>query len=193
MRIVDLSEPYHDTYFVCLEDWSDEMKEARDHKKRWYERMKDQGLRAKLAVVDDKVCGMMQYLPAENSFVDGRDLYFITCIWVHGYKQGVGNWQKKGLGKALLQAAEEDARAQGARGIAAWGVALPFWMKASWFKKREFIKVDFRAVNTVERDVQSEWGIVDGLFIDDKQVRTGPPPKYEKIHRLIARRVKKLK
>ena len=28
MEIIDLSENYLDKYFVCLEDWSDEMKEA---------------------------------------------------------------------------------------------------------------------------------------------------------------------
>jgi len=35
-------------------------------------------------------------------------------------------------------------------------------------------------------------GIVDAFFIDGKQVRTGPPPSYEKIKKLIAKRVKKL-
>ena len=38
---------------------------------------------------------------------------------------------KRGMGKALLAAAEEDARALGTKGMAAWGVWLPSWMKAS--------------------------------------------------------------
>jgi len=38
-----------------------------------------------------------------------------------------------------------------------------------------------------------EWGIVDGLFIDDKMVITGPPPTYEEIRGLIAERVRRLK
>ncbi len=54
-----------------------------------------------------------------------RSLYFILCIWVHGHKQGPGNLQKRGMGKALLQAAEDDARDLGAKGIAAWGLWLP--------------------------------------------------------------------
>ncbi|UCE37639.1 MAG: GNAT family N-acetyltransferase [Thermoplasmata archaeon] len=143
MEIVDLSEEHEQLYFLCLEDWSDEIKEAGEHKKLWYNRMKDKGLRVKLAT-DDKgeIGGMIQYLPIEESFVEGKDLLFINCIWVHGYKQGRGNFQKKGMGKALIKAAEEDAKEQGAKGIVAWGVSLPFWMKASWFKKQGYERVD---------------------------------------------------
>ena len=38
MRIVDLADEHLDSYVVCLEDWSDEMKEAGDRKRRWYDR-----------------------------------------------------------------------------------------------------------------------------------------------------------
>ena len=101
------------------------------------------GLRVKLALDDAGVVGgMIQYLPIEQSDVDGKGLYFIYCIWVHGHPQGRGNFQKRGMGTALLEAAEEDARSLGATGMAAWGVALPFWMKASWFKKHGYRKAD---------------------------------------------------
>ena len=143
MDLIDLNSEYEKTYFVCLEDWSDEMKEAGDHKEVWYSKMKDEGLRVKLALDDNgQVGGMIQYTPAEHFLVEGKDLYFINCIWVHGYKEGRGNFQKKGMGRALLQAAEDDAKALGVKGIAAWGVPLPFWMKASWFKKHGYKKVD---------------------------------------------------
>ena len=33
----------------------------------------------------------------------------------------------------------------------------------------------------------------DALFIDGKEMRNGPPPKYEKIRKKIARRLKKVK
>ncbi len=45
------------------------------------------------------------------------------------------------MGKAMLQAAVEDAEALGAKGIVAWGLSLPVWMKASWYKKQGFIPV----------------------------------------------------
>ena len=262
MEIVDLTEKYNPLYFVCLEDWSEEIKEAGNHKELWYDRMKEKGIRVKLALDDaGEVGGMIQYLPIEHSFAEGKDLYFIHCIWVHGYKKGRGNFQKKGMGKSLLQAAESDAKARSAKGMAAWGIPLPFWMKASWFKKHGYRKVDkngflgevllwkpfsedavppgwfkskkkpglitgkvtvtaflngwcpaqnmvferakraasefgdkvvFRRIDTSDREVFLEWGISDDLYIDDKQVRTGPPPSYEKIKKLIAKRLKKL-
>lgn len=36
MEIVDLTDGYVSTYLACLEDWSDEMQEAGDHKAQWY-------------------------------------------------------------------------------------------------------------------------------------------------------------
>ena len=260
MKIIDLTDEYKKLYFVCLEDWSEEIKEAGDHKRVWYNKMKDKGLRVKLALDDDgEVGGMIQYLPIEQSFAEGKDLYFINCIWVHGYKKGRGNFQKKGMGKALLHAAECDTKAAGVKGIAAWGILLPFWMKASWFKKQGYTKVDrqgmqvllwkpftddavpprwikvkkepeklpgkvkitaflngwcpaqnmvferakrassefgdkvvFQEINTFSRDVFLEWGIADDLFVDDRRVRTGPPPTYKKIKKIIAKKVKRL-
>ena len=260
MKIIDLTEEHKESYFRCLEDWSDEMKEAGDHKTCWYEKMKDKGLCVKMAVDDIGIVGgMIQYIPIEHAFAEGQDLYFISCIWVHGYKKGRGNFQKKGMGKALIQAAEEDVQAKGAKGIAAWGISLPFWMKASWFKKQGYVKADnqkgqvllwksftedavppkwirpkkkpekeegkvvvtalingwcpaqgivferakraasefgdkviFKGINTFDRKVFLEWGLSDGLFIDDKQIRTGPPPSYKKIVKNIKKKVKKL-
>ena len=53
-------------------------------------------------------------------------------------------------------------------------------------------KVVFRKIDTFDRETLLEWGIADALFIDDKQVRTGPPPSYEKIKKMIAQKVRKL-
>ncbi len=107
MKVIDLTGDYKQLYFVCLEDWSEEMKEGGDHKEVWFNKMKDKGLGVKLALDDNgKVGGMIQYIPIEHSLAEGKDLYFINCIWIHGYKKGRGNFQKKGMGKALLQAAE---------------------------------------------------------------------------------------
>ena len=260
MRIVDLAPEHEGIYCQCLEDWSDEIREAGGHKREWFERSKGQGLRVKLALDDGgTVGGMIQYLPVEQSPALGAGLYFILCVWVHGHKQGRGNFQKKGMGGALLAAAEEDARRLGARGMAAWGVVLPFWMRASWFKKHGYRQADrlgmmalvwkpfaadaappawvrpkkkpqpepgkvvvtgllngwcpamslvherarrasaelgpaveFREIRTHEREAFLEWGMNDALFIDGKELRSGPPPSYEKIRKKIAARVKKL-
>ncbi len=143
MKIIDLNEEYKSLYFVCLEDWSDEMKEAGNHKELWYNEMQGKGLRVKLALdADDRVGGMIEYMPIEYSFAEGSGLYFVNCIWVHGHKKGRGNFQKRGMGKALLHAAEEDVKRLGSQGLVAWGISMPFWMKASWYKKQGYVKVD---------------------------------------------------
>ncbi len=48
------------------------------------------------------------------------------------------------------------------------------------------------ADNRSDPEVLQEWGMSDALFIDVRQVRTGPPPSYKKIRKKIAKRVKKL-
>lgn len=143
MGVIDLQPEYQTSYFNCLEDWSADIAEAGPHKACWYERYRERGLRVKLYIDDDgKAAGMIQYLPIEQSFVAGSGLYLILCIWVHGHKQGIGNRQGRGIGKALLQAAEQDARELGAKGIAAWGLWLPVWMKAAWFRRHGFQKAE---------------------------------------------------
>jgi len=261
MNVVDLA-PEHKTLFsVCLEDWSDEAREGGTRRAAWIDKMLPRGLHAKLALNDaGTLGGMVQYLPIEHSFVQGEGLYFMPCIWVHGHKQGRGNLQKQGMGSAMLESAEADARARGATGMAAWGVWLPFWMKASWFKKHGYRKADrqglsvllwkpftpdakpprwyprgktlpdpvagkvnvtafsngwclasnltterakraaaelgdkvvFREVDTSERSAVAQWGFSDALFVDGKPVGSGPPPSYEKIRSVIAKRVARL-
>jgi GNAT superfamily N-acetyltransferase len=148
MRVVNLTEDRKDLFCLCLEDWSDEAKEAGPKRREWLDRNQRLGLRAKLALDDAGVeGGMIQYGPIEHSVVDGSGLYFVYCIHVHGHKQGRGDFRGRGMGKALLFSAEEDARAQGAKGMAVWGLALPFWMKASWFKKQGYRKVERQGIS----------------------------------------------
>ncbi|MCP5452608.1 MAG: GNAT family N-acetyltransferase [Spirochaetaceae bacterium] len=143
MEIVDLTDAYVDTYCRCLEDWSDEMLEAGDRKRLWYERAKGRGLRVKLAIDDEgRAVGMIHYAPIEDSPALGEGLYYVYCVWVHGYKRGVGNFQGRGVGSRLLAAAEEDAKALGARGLVAWGLTLPFFMRSKWFKRRGYVRAD---------------------------------------------------
>ena len=94
MKIIDLTEEYQKLYFVCLEDWSEEIKEAGDHREVWYNKIKEKGLRVKLALDDNgEVGGVIHYIPIEHSLAEGKDLYYVYCIWVHGYKKGRGNFR----------------------------------------------------------------------------------------------------
>jgi GNAT superfamily N-acetyltransferase len=248
MNVIDLTKEHHKLYFVCLEDWSETMKQAGEHKELWFNQMKDKGLGVKLAVDNNgEIGGMIQYIPIEYSYVSGNDLYFILCIWVHNYNEGRGNFEGKGLGTALLEAAEDDVKRKGKKGMVSWGMTANMWMKASWYEKHGYSKVDklrkqlpsrtmlwkpftedakppkwiqpikkpepipdkvvvtafmnmwcpgqnrifelakkaasefgdkvvFREINTFNRDNFLEWGISYALFIDEKQMRIGPPP-----------------
>lgn len=40
MRIIDLMGEHKPFYFVCLEDWPEEIKKAGDHKQVWYNKMR---------------------------------------------------------------------------------------------------------------------------------------------------------
>ncbi|TSA20708.1 hypothetical protein D4R75_07175 [bacterium] len=53
-------------------------------------------------------------------------------------------------------------------------------------------KVALQEIDTFDPAVFREWGIADALFVDNKQVRTGPPPTYEKIRKLVVKRTKRL-
>jgi len=263
MRIVDLDEQTKPLFCLCLEDWQDDvdMRKAADRRRLWVDRFKARGLRARLALDDAGTPGgMIQYLPVEESTVDGTGLYFITCIWVHGHSQGRGNFQGHGMGRALLTAAEDDARALGAKGMAAWGLWLPFWMKASWFKRYGYRavgrtgmasllfkpftadaepprwfrrtrkpveltpgcvtvtcfvngwctagnmtaerarrvaaefgdRVAVREIDTSEHRAVAEWGLADALFIDGKQIMTGPPPSLDRLRRVIGKKAARL-
>jgi len=258
MRIVEVDEATKMLFCQCLEDWSDDVREADDRRCRWYDRFSPRGLRARLALDDAGTPGgMIQYLPIEESTVDGEGLYFITCIWVHGHAQGRGNFQGRGMGRALLAAAEEDARRLGAKGMAAWGLWLPFWMKASWFRRhgyrpaersgiaslvwKPFVaearpprwfrrtgrplevtpgkvnvtcfvngwctagnltaerarrvagefgdEVVFREVDTAEHATVAEWGLSDALFVDGRQVMTGPPISPDRLRKIVRKRL----
>lgn len=143
MKIVNLSAVHERQYFCCLVEGSPEMKEAGDHKQCWYAKMKDKGLRVKIAEDEKGVaCGMIQYLPIELSQVEGKELYYVLCIWVHGHRKGIGNFQHRGLGKSLLEAAEKDVQKLGAKGLVTWGIILPFFMRSTWFRKQGYKVVD---------------------------------------------------
>jgi len=259
MKITDITPENENLYYCCLEEWSEEMKEAGDYKQRWYERMREKGVKVKFALDENNVIGgMIQYIPIEHTGFEGKNLYVVLCIWVHGYKKGRGDYRKRGMGTALLKAAEEDTRRIGSDGLVTWGLIIPVFMRASWFKRKgykvadkdgimrllwkpfnenatppKFIKpkkkpepgtekvnitmfrsgwcpaqniayerakraskkfqndINIQEYDTVDREIFKEWGIMEGLFIDGKEIRIGPPPSYEKISKKIAGRVRK--
>ncbi len=150
MEIQDLGQEHERHYHMCLKDYWHEAGACIDRREEWYARERRHGLRVKVARDDDgSVAGMIQYQPIERSFVEGEGLYFILCIWVHGYKEGIGDRRGRGMGPSLLFAAEEDARDLGAKGMAAWGIAADEWMNAPWFEQHGYREADRVGMNVL--------------------------------------------
>jgi GNAT superfamily N-acetyltransferase len=261
VKIIDAGVEHRDLCACCLCEWATDFKLGAERRAQWIERFSARGLRIKLALNQAGVVGgMIQYLPIEESMAEGTGLYFVPCIWVHGHKQGRGDQRGHGLGTALLEAAEADARALGAKGMAAWGLWLPVWMKAGWWRKHGYRKADrqgmmvllwkpfcaaaqpprwltaqkpvppgeparvtvtvfsnswclagnqtcedarraaaelgervvFREIDTSEHAAFAEWGRSGEVFIDDKSVTKGAPVGYQKLHKLIEKRIRRL-
>ena len=53
-------------------------------------------------------------------------------------------------------------------------------------------EVIFHEIDMNNRATVRQWGISDGLFINDKNVYRGPPLSSEKLRKLISKKVKKL-
>jgi hypothetical protein len=167
MKIIDISEKIEPLYFVCLEDWNKNLVEVQSIKEKWYRKMKSEGLRVKLALTENKfIDGMIEYMPVEYACVEGSSLYIVNCIWVHGYTgKGRGNRQGKGIGKALLKAAEDDVKMLGMDGLAVWGISEEIWMNATWYQKQDYEKVD-----------QTGWFVLLWKRFSDRAI----PPKWRK-------------
>jgi hypothetical protein len=145
MQIVDLTPDREDTFLCCLKTEDQVFKGGVPLKRQWLERFRGDGVGVKLAIDEDGVvAGMIQYTPRRLApFVTGDDgIWVIHCIWVHLYQSGIGDRSGSGMGMALLQAAEEDMRSRGARGVAAWGLRVPDWMNAPWFERHGYRRVD---------------------------------------------------
>ncbi len=260
MKIIDITPETEKDYFCCLEEYSEDMKEAGDLKLKWYNHMKDKGLKVKYALDDNgTIGGMIQYVPIEYSTFEGKNLYVVLCIWVHGHKMGRGDYRKRGMGKALLKAAEEDAKNLGADGLVTWGLVIPVFMRASWFRKHGYKtvekagimrmlwkpfnenavppkfmkpkklpgtgeskvnvtlfrkgwcpnfniaaertirasaefpgKVNLQVFDGTDKEIVNEWGITEAIYIDGKELWTGPAPSIKSIRKKIGKRVKKI-
>lgn len=125
-------------FFKCLKVWNDSYN---DRKVKWMNFIGDD-LNVIMKKEANDYVGMIQYVPIEYGFAEGKNMYIIQCIWVNGYDEAFGPKQRKGYGTELLQKAIEDIQSKGADAVVAWTYKNDDWLPASWYEKQGFKLID---------------------------------------------------
>jgi GNAT superfamily N-acetyltransferase len=140
MKIVDLDESFLDFVSLCTHidakraDW---LLRAAQVRKNWLLDRSKKGLKVKVAIDNGKPVGFIHCLPIELDTwgMSGKDLMTVPCLTLKYklvYEQKTGT----GYGRALMQAAEEETKKAGKKGIAVLCYDHDFWfMPASFFKR----------------------------------------------------------
>lgn len=101
----------------------------------WLKSMERHGLRVKVAILNGKCAGFLYLIPIEVSPlpIQGKELMVFPCL------VSASKFSKNGIGKKLIEAAEEEAKNQNRKGIATIGFFWDFWfMPADYFLKLDF-------------------------------------------------------
>jgi predicted N-acetyltransferase YhbS len=113
----------------------------------WLTSQEPYGLRAKVALWDGEHCGFLYVMPIEISPSGpmGHDLMAIQCLWVPPEK-----WGGRGIGRALVKAAEQEAHAQSKQGVTVIGYHHDFWlMPAPFFERLGYEPVERRGSQVI--------------------------------------------
>jgi hypothetical protein len=101
----------------------------------WLKSMEQNDLKIKVALIDGIRAGFLYIMPIEISpwLIQGKNLMIFPCLVSHS------KFSKKGIGRMLIKAAEEETINQGYKGIATVGYFWDFWfMPAKYFLKLGF-------------------------------------------------------
>jgi predicted N-acetyltransferase YhbS len=137
-----------DEYFVstCSHvNESDEIDACGRARLAWLRSMQEKGLRTKVALLDGEHAGFVYLMPIEASPWGplGRELMFVPCLWVLPKVKG------KGIGRALIAAAQEETKCQGQKGIVTRGFHHDFWFMPAGF----FEKIGYEAARVRQKEV----------------------------------------
>jgi GNAT superfamily N-acetyltransferase len=164
-----------DEYFVgtCTHTHeSEEMDSCADRRLVWLNAMHEKGLRVKVATLNREQAGFLHVIPIESCPWGplGRDLLVIPCL--------VSVNKRHGVGKALLAAAEEEARHQDRKGIVTIGYYHDFWyMPASFFEANGFSKCT--AAGHTDFDAQHRAAVLWRVFDEHIEAPALLKPNYE--------------
>jgi len=158
-----------DEYFVstCSHvNESDETDACGRRRLAWLQQIRDRGGAAQVALLDGQHVGFLYCVPIEVAPQGpiGEDLMVIPCLWV------LPPAKSKGVGGALVRAAEEQARRQGAKGIVTVAHYSDFWfMPAAFFEKQGYAAAQRRGQAAVM------WKVWDDSAVAPRLLE----PKYE--------------
>lgn len=134
MDYITLTKENIEKEHICCAFSDKKCKESYEQKKEWLRKELDNGYVFRR--LDQRAKVFIEYGPAERAWipVDAPGYLMISCFWVSGQYKG------KGHGKALLQSALDDARAQGKAGLVtvAGTSKLPFMSDTKWLLRQGF-------------------------------------------------------
>jgi len=124
-----------DEYYVgtCTHtNESDEFDACARRRLAWFRGMYDDGLRVKVALYEGDRVAFLHVMPIEICPWGplGRDLMAIPCL---GVEEKV---ERKGVGRALIDAAEQEAKSQGKKGLVTVAYYWDFWLMPAPFFER---------------------------------------------------------
>ena len=110
-KIIQLDKNNLATEHICCAFSDKKCKESYELKKEWLRKEFENGYVFRR--IDARAKVFIEYVPAEKGWipVDAPNYLLINCFWVSGQYKG------QGYGKALLQYALDDAKAQGKDGL----------------------------------------------------------------------------
>ena len=143
MQLLDLTPETEATFLHCLHDERPDDPRVTALRRQWVAEKSKRGFRGKvLRLESGEIAAMAQYLPIEESFIDGEKLMVILCLWVHGYDHHIGNRQGNGYGRFMLEQIEAEIRDTGVQGIVTWGMDFPYWNPVSFYEHMGYERVD---------------------------------------------------
>jgi GNAT superfamily N-acetyltransferase len=139
MQIVDLDEKSLDFVSHCthVDERGPDLLAIAKVRKEWLLDRSKKGLKVKVAMDKGEPVGFIHCLPIELDTwgMSGRDLMTVPCLTLN-YKSVYEQKRGTGYGRALMQAAEEEAKKAGKKGIAILCYDNDFWfMPLSFFRK----------------------------------------------------------
>lgn len=152
MQVVDLTDEHYQFVTLCTHEYqpSDEGDRVIAVRRSWLERMMARGLKIKVAVDGGDPVGFIHCLPLELGIqgMSGTDLMAIPCLTL-GYRSVYRRKTGSGYGRALIEAAESEARSC-SKGIAVVAHDNDFWfMPAAFFRRLGYREVARRADTVV--------------------------------------------